>query len=121
MLLNCLLVYNLYAHGISLRKQFKLANSFFQEPGQRSWYSDWLWAGQLGSQSSSPGRVKNFLFCTSSRPALGFTQPPIQQVPQALSAGVKWQGHEDDHSPPASAKVNKRWSYTSTHPYAFKA
>jgi hypothetical protein len=25
----------------------------------------------------SPGRVKNFLLSTSSRPALGFTQPPI--------------------------------------------
>jgi hypothetical protein len=26
---------------------------------------------------SSPGRVKNFLFSTSSIPALGSTQPPI--------------------------------------------
>jgi hypothetical protein len=36
-------------------------------------------------RSSSPGRVKNFLFSMSSRPALGSTQPPIQWVPGALS------------------------------------
>jgi hypothetical protein len=35
----------------------------------------------------SPGRVKNFLFSTSSSPALGSTQPPIQWVPGALSRG----------------------------------
>jgi hypothetical protein len=40
-------------------------------------------------RSSSPVRVKNFLFSTSSRPALGPTQPPIQWVPWALSPGVK--------------------------------
>jgi hypothetical protein len=39
----------------------------------RSRYSDWLRAW-----SSSPGRVKDFLFSTSSRPVLGPTQPPIQ-------------------------------------------
>jgi hypothetical protein len=43
-----------------------------------------------------------FLF-TMSRTALGPTQPPIQRVPQALSLGVKWPGHEADHSPPSSA------------------
>jgi hypothetical protein len=31
----------------------------------------------------------NFIFSTSSRPALRFTQPPIQWVPGALSTGVK--------------------------------
>jgi hypothetical protein len=45
-----------------------------------------------GSRSSSPGRVKNFLFSTSSRPALGSTQPPIQWVPGALFPGVKRPG-----------------------------
>jgi hypothetical protein len=44
----------------------------------RSWYSDWLRAGRPSGRSSSPGRVMNFLFSTSSRPALGSTQPFIQ-------------------------------------------
>jgi hypothetical protein len=69
----------------------------------------------------SAGRVKNFLFSTSSRPTLGSTQPPIQWVPEALSPGVKRQGREADHSPLTSANVKKMWSYTSTPPYAFMA
>jgi hypothetical protein len=39
-----------------------------------------------------PGGQEIFLFFMSSRPALGPTQPPIQWVPGALSAGVKRQG-----------------------------
>jgi hypothetical protein len=62
----------------------------------------------------SPGRVKNFLFSKSSRPALRSTQPPIQWVPGALSPGVKWPRREVDHSPPTSAEVKKIWIYTST-------
>jgi hypothetical protein len=41
-------------------------------------YSDWLRAGRPRGRSSSPGRVKNFNFSISSKPALGFTQPPIK-------------------------------------------
>jgi hypothetical protein len=52
---------------------------------------------------------------------LGSTQPPVQWVLEALSSGVKRQGHEADHSPPASAEVKKMWIYTSTPPYAFMA
>jgi hypothetical protein len=66
-------------------------------------------------------RVHNFHFSTSSIPALGSTQPPIQWVPGALSPGVKWSGREADHSLPASAEVKKMWIYTSTPPYAFMA
>jgi hypothetical protein len=44
------------------------------------------------------------LYFTASRPALGLTQPPIQQVPGTLSSGVKWVGREADHSPPSSAE-----------------
>jgi hypothetical protein len=44
--------------------------------------------------SSSPGRVKNFLFFTSSRPTLESTQPPIQWVPGDLSPGVKRPGRD---------------------------
>jgi hypothetical protein len=52
--------------------------------------------------SSSPGKVENFLFSTSSRPALGPTQPPFQWVPE-----VKRPGREAVHSHPTSAEVKK--------------
>jgi hypothetical protein len=60
------------------------------DSGYRSRYSDCLRAGR--PRDRSPGRVKNFLFSTSSRPALGSTQPPIKWVPGALSLGVKRPG-----------------------------
>jgi hypothetical protein len=47
------------------------------------------------------------IFSTSSRSALGSTQPPIQCVPEALSQGVKRPGRETYHSPPDSAEVKK--------------
>jgi hypothetical protein len=70
--------------------------------------------GRPRSCSSSPGRVKNFLFSTPSRPALGPTQSPIQWVSWALSPGVKQPGREADHSPPTSTEIKKMWLYTST-------
>jgi desulfoferrodoxin (superoxide reductase-like protein) len=42
-----------------------------------------------------------------SSPALGCTQHTIQWVTVALSPGVKRQGREADHSPPASAEVKE--------------
>jgi hypothetical protein len=92
-----------------------------EEPGQLSRYSNWLRAGRRRGRSSSLGRVKNFHFSTSSRPALGPTQPLIQWVPGALSPGVKRQRRETDHSPPTSAEVKKIWICTSTPLYAFMA
>jgi hypothetical protein len=89
--------------------------------GQHSWYSDWLWAGRLRGRSSSPGRVKNFLFSKSFRLILGPTQPPIQWAPGALSPGVKRPGREADHSPLSSAEVKKMCIYTSTPSYDFMA
>jgi hypothetical protein len=59
-------------------------------------------------QSSSPGRVKNILSSTSSKPALGSTQP-IKWEPGSLSPEVKRPGREADHSPPASAEVKNMW------------
>jgi len=44
------------------------------------------------------------LFTTMSRMALRPTQPPIQWVPGALPLGLKWPGHEADHSPPSSVE-----------------
>jgi hypothetical protein len=82
--------------------------------------SDWLRAGRPKGWSSSTGRVKNFLFSTSSRPALGSIQP-IQWVPGSLSAGVKRPRRETDNSLPTSAEVKKMWNYTSTLPYMFMA
>jgi hypothetical protein len=46
-----------------------------------------------------------FLFLTTSRPALGRTQPPIQWVPGDISPGLKRPKREADHSPPSSAEV----------------
>jgi len=56
-----------------------------------------------------------FLFTTSDT-ALGLNHPPIQWVPRAFSLGVKWPGHEADHTPPSSAGVKNAWSYTSLPP-----
>jgi hypothetical protein len=109
----------------SLIKNFSSASYYFKPLGPnrglewRRRYSEWLRTGRPRDRSSSPGRVKNFLFSKSSRPALGSTQPPIQWVPGALSPEVKRPGREADHSPPSSAKVKKIWIYTSTSPYAF--
>jgi hypothetical protein len=82
---------------------------------------DWLRARWQRSRSSSPSRIKTFLFSMSSRPVLGPTQPPIQWVPRDLSPGVKRPGREADHSSLASAEVKKMWIYTFTPPYAFMA
>jgi hypothetical protein len=65
--------------------------------------------------------VSRILFSTSSRPALGSTQPPTQWVPEALFPAVKRPRREADNSSPASAEVKKMWIYTSTPSYAFMA
>jgi hypothetical protein len=41
---------------------------------------------------------------------------PIQWIRGALSPGVKWSGHEDEHPRPSSAEVKDAWSYTYTPP-----
>jgi hypothetical protein len=77
----------------------------------------WLLIGSVKSryfQYVSSGGVKNFLLSTSSRLALGLTQPHIQWVLGALSPGVKRPGREADHSPSTSAEVKKMWIYTCT-------
>jgi hypothetical protein len=45
----------------------------------------------------------------------------MQWVPGAVSPGLKQQGREADHSPPASAEVEKMWIYTPTPSYAVMA
>jgi hypothetical protein len=59
----------------------------YWQTGWRSRYSDWLRAGRAKGRSSSPDRVKNVPFSTSSRPTLGPNQPPIQCIPEAFSWG----------------------------------
>jgi len=54
-----------------------------------------------------PGGGWKFFFDTMSRLTLGPTQPPIQQVPGALSLGVKQVVYEADHSPPSSTEVKE--------------
>jgi hypothetical protein len=55
--------------------------------------------------------VLNVLFSTSSKPALGSTQPPTQWVPR-----MKRPGLEGNHSSPSSAVVKKSWTtYPPTH------
>jgi hypothetical protein len=48
-----------------------------------------------------------FLFTTTSRTALGPTQPLIQRVPTVLSLGIKRPGREADHSPPSTVEVKE--------------
>jgi hypothetical protein len=75
---------------------------------------NWLRAGRLRGRSSSAGKGKIFLLSTSSRPVLGFTQPPIQWVPGAISTGVKRPGREAENSSQTSAEVKYIRIYTST-------
>jgi hypothetical protein len=71
--------------------------------------------GWMTEGSPSPSGVKNFLFSTLSRKALGPTQSPIQWVPGVISPAVEQPGREADHSLPTSAEVKKMWIYMSVH------
>jgi hypothetical protein len=68
-----------------------------------------------------PVGSKFFLFSTSSRPALGSTQPPIQWVPGTLSPGENRPGREADHSPPTRTYVKNTCIYLPIPPYTFIA
>jgi hypothetical protein len=49
--------------------------------------------------------VEDFLFFAESGSVLRSTQPPMQWIQRDLSAGIKRQGREAEHSPPSSAEV----------------
>ena len=70
--------------------------------GYRSRYSDCLRAGRSGDQIPV-GRD----FPHLSRPALRYTQPPVQWVP-GLSRRKVRPGRDADPSPPSSAEVKNR-------------
>jgi hypothetical protein len=57
----------------------------------------------------------------ASRPVLGPTQPPIQQLPGALSLGIKWPGRETDHSPHLVQMSRMRVTVLPLPQYAFIA
>ena len=60
--------------------------------------------------------VRDFPFFRSSLPALRPTQPPVHNIPRALSPEIRRTG-SDDHSPP-SFEIMNPLSHT-TPPYAF--
>jgi hypothetical protein len=57
------------------------------------------------------GRVRNILFCETSRPAPGTAQPLIQRVTGTSFPEVKRRGREANHSRPSGAEVNNEWRY----------
>jgi hypothetical protein len=69
---------------------------FFKSPITYNYYtcrySDGLPAERPRGRSLSPGKGKDFLFSTSSRPVLGPTQPPIQWVTGGSFLGSKAAG-----------------------------
>jgi hypothetical protein len=66
----------------------------------------------LDGWSSSPVGDKIFLLSTSSRTAMGPTQPIIQWAQEGSFAGVKRPERGADHSPPSSAEVKNTSIYT---------
>jgi hypothetical protein len=86
----------------------RIVSKTYSKFSELSRYSDWLRAGRPGGDGIlSPGRVKNFHFSISSRPAVGPTQPPKKMCTGGSFPGVKRQGREGDQSPPTSAEVKK--------------
>jgi hypothetical protein len=71
-----------------------------------SQYSVWLRTGRPGFDPRQGQRI--FPFTSSSRTALGPTQPPIQLVQgDPFRGGKARPGRDTDHSPPSSAEVKK--------------
>jgi len=70
--------------------------------GERSRYSDLLWAGRSGDPIPVAAR-----FLAPVTPALEPTQPPVQWVPGLLPR-VKGPERGVDHPPPSSAEAKER-------------
>jgi hypothetical protein len=68
-----------------------------------------------------PAAVRDrVLFSTSTRPAVGPTQPPIQWY-RELFPDVNRPGPETDHLFPSVTEVKNSWNYASTLRYDFVA
>ena len=80
-----------------------------------SYISSLLWAGQSGDPILVRAR-----FSHPSRPVLGPTQFPIQEVLRVFRGG-KQPGHGIDHPPPYSAKVKKSMAVPLLSLLAFMA
>jgi hypothetical protein len=74
-----------------------------------------------GIRGSSPDTVENFFFFTSSRTALGTTQPAVPMLTGGSFPGVKRPRRQADILSATSAEVKEMWIYTFTLPYDFMA
>jgi len=78
-------------------------------------------AGKPRNQTSIPGTIKRFFSSPRWLDWLWNPSSPLQNGHWSPSFGVKWPGHEANHSPPTTAKVKKAWSNTFISPYIFTA
>jgi hypothetical protein len=67
----------------------------------------WLYLSIRRPVFESWQELKIFHLATPSTQVLDPTHPPIQWVTGSLSLGVKWPGHEVNHSPPSNAEVKE--------------
>jgi hypothetical protein len=63
--------------------------------------------------------VGSRIFFSACRPDRIWGPHSLLMVTGGSFQGIKRQGSEADHSPPASAEVKEMWIYTSTPPYSF--
>jgi hypothetical protein len=81
------------------------------ETEQRSRYSDRLLEGRgVGVRV----QVRSRIVSSPQRPDRLWEPPSLLSNVYRLTPGVKRQGLQADHSPPASAEIKKMWIYTST-------
>jgi hypothetical protein len=84
------------------------SHMYTTEPEELSWYSDWPWTEWPRGQSSDSSSIKNSQFCIVVQTGSG-EHPPTHPLIHWVS-GVKWLGHEADHSPLIIVKVKKSGS-----------
>jgi len=70
-------------------------------------------------RGSSSGRGWKFFSSPSHPDRLWGPHSLLSNGYQGLTCGVKWPGHEADHSLPSNAEVKNTWSCTSTPPVYF--